>query len=337
MTTWMRANRLTIVGLLIVIALIVLAPSFLGRYQLMVLEATLISFCLAVSFNVIGGFAGQVSFGTAAFFGLGAYTQAILSSHGVPVAIGFAAAGLVATISSLIVVPCFRTSGLFFAIITLAMSAAAQILVQMYAPGGARGIYIASTPEPIIAYYTVAAISFLALIASWWIRSARFGLALQSIRDDATTAGEYGVETIKWKACALFVSAFIAGVTGAAYAWINGFVDPKVVMNLQYSLNPMLITIIGGAGAVFGPFFGALVWVALGEVFRTITDNALINQMVYAALLIVLVMFAPYGIVGTWVRRRANRKHLRDMAGFAAVSDGERRSIDFGQPNQKGS
>ncbi len=310
---------LTIV--LIIIALI--APCFIAgqTYLLHVVILIIIFATLAQSWNLTAGYAGQSSLGHAAFFGMGAYTVGILTLYieffRLSPLSGFILGGVIGSLIGLAIgFICFRLRGPYFALATLATTEVIRLIVGNTAfTGGALGISIARS-QPLITplfviefteklpYYYI---SLILMIASFYVvyvlSKSRYGLLLQSIREDEDASNSLGVNSFRLKLLAIFISSFIAGVAGGLYAVYISYIDPSMepggVLTLFTSIEPILITIIGGAGTILGPLIGSLIRVGVGEYLRVLFGwRAGMDLVVFGALFIIIFFLARKGIWG---------------------------------------
>ena len=259
-----------------------------------------------VAWNMLGGFAGYVSFGYAAFFGLGAYTTALLWLGGWPPALTYPAAGLVAATFSLVVgVPTLRLVGPYFSIATIGVGEAMRILMLNLdrITGGASGLNL-PTSVPSKGWFYLVALLFAAasIAAAAMIRHSQFGLALQALRMDLDAAEGLGVPTALFKNIAHTTSAFIVGACGGLYATYLQYVHPDTVFSFTQSISLVLIALIGGIGTIWGPVAGAIVFYAVQDYLQT--SYPTFHLLVYGALLIVILLFEPNGLVGLVGRMR---------------------------------
>jgi branched-chain amino acid transport system permease protein len=259
-----------------------------------------------VAWNILGGFAGYVSFGYAAFFGLGAYTTALLWLSGWPPILTYPIAGLVAAAFSLVVgVPTLRLVGPYFSIATIGVGEAMRILMLNLdrITGGASGLNL-PTSVPSKGWFYLMALGFaaVAIATAAVIRGSQFGLALLALRMDLDAAEGLGVRTALFKNIAHSVSAVIVGACGGLYATYLQYVHPDTVFSFTQSISLVLIALIGGIGTVWGPVAGAVVFYAVQDYLQTRYPT--FHLLVYGALLIVILLFEPNGLLGLVGRLR---------------------------------
>ncbi len=274
---------------------------------------TFIFATLAIAWNLVGGYAGQVSFGYAAFFGTGAYTTAILWSrqHWDPVAT-LPFAGLAAVLVALVVgLPCFRLEGPYFSIATIGVGEAARILALNLdqLTGGASGLNLPlSVPEKSWFYWAGLLLVAATLGLSAWIRSSRLGLGLIALRMDQSAAESLGLNTALSKNLAHAISAFLVGVAAGLYVTYFSYVHPNQVFGFELSIGMVLMGVIGGVGSVWGPVLGAAIYYPIRQLVLAQPTLVAFNLLVYGGLLILIVLFEPGGLMGLLHRLRQPRR-----------------------------
>jgi branched-chain amino acid transport system permease protein len=276
------------------------------------LVATLMIALVGQGWNLLGGYGGQYSFGHAAFFGTAAYVTAILQvRYGINAWLGFAigiAAG--AAVGAVIGVLSFQSGlrGSYFALITLAFAEVLRIIASV-APitGAGVGTLIALDLRPQAFqfqsrapyYWIVLVLVGLSLIIVWMIENSRFGAYLVAVRENEDAAKALGVNTTITKLGAMVISAAITAAAGCFYAQYFLFIDAGIAYGPWISIEALLAPIIGGIGTVYGPLLGALVIKTLAEVTKLMASDAPgLDLVIYGALLIAVIAFAPRGIVG---------------------------------------
>jgi branched-chain amino acid transport system permease protein len=268
--------------------------------------------------NLLGGYGGQYSFGHAAFFGTGAYVTAILQvRYGVNAWLGFGlgiAAG--ALVGAVIGALSFRSGlkGSYFALVTLAFAEVLRILASVAPITGAGVgtlINLDLRPEAFQFqsrapfYWIILALVGLSLILIRMIEHSRFGAYLVAVRENEDAARALGVNATVVKLCAMTVSAAVTATGGCFYAQYFLFVDAGIAYGPWISIEALLAPIVGGIGTVLGPLLGALVIKTLGELTKLATGGAPgLDLVIYGAVLIAVIAFAPRGIVGLFVDLR---------------------------------
>ena len=301
----MPAIRKLALALVAVIALaavpLVVHNHFLLHLSIMVLLYAL----LGMSWNLLGGYTGQISFGHAAFFGTGAYTSTILLLRfGISPWLGMFVGAVLAVLLSL---PLgwltFRLRGPYFALATLAFAEVVRVIVFNWdwLTGGGDGLNILTDLGGIVRfYYIILALTVAGvLVLRGFIRS-RWGYFLNAIREDEDAAEALGVPATRIKVIVLAVSAFFVALGGSFFASYQLYINPDLVYESQISIQMIVVCIVGGIGTLEGPIVGALVLVPLSEYFRGLSPVA--NPLIYGLFIVIFMLFLPEGIVSR-VRR----------------------------------
>jgi branched-chain amino acid transport system permease protein len=266
---------------------------------------------MSIGWNVIGGYAGQVSFGNAAFFGVGAYTTAILLvNYNVNPWLGMLA-GCVLSVGLAVVVgyPCFRLRGHYFAIATIAVG---EIMVVIFTNwdyvGAAVGIYMPIMEESftnfefhsskIPYYYIILVMLLFAIAVSYAIEESRLGYYLRAIKDDPDGARSLGIDIQKYKMIAFSISAVLTSICGTFYGQYVLYIHPSSTMDLMMSIHLCIIALIGGIGKLFGPVVGAFVFIPLMELTRVYlgSEGQGIDMIIYSLLVIMIAIWRPQGL-----------------------------------------
>ena len=309
------------IGGLVAVAAAALAPLFLSAYVVHLMVLVLFFAFLGVAWNVLGGYAGQFSFGHAAFFGIGAYTSTLLLVRlGVSPWAGFlAGAALAAAFGCFAGYLSFRYGlrGPYFALVTLAFAEMLRLVaLNWMAIGGPMGILIPlprvgeafwrlQFPDKLPYYSLMLALLGAALGLNRLVERARLGHVLAAIRENEEAAEASGVDTLRAKLQAMALSASLTALGGTFYAQYFSFIDPTLAFGPAVSVEILLRPIVGGPGTLFGPVLGSLVLTPLSELTRSfIRGRPGVDVMVYGAVLVVVVTFLPGGLVGAWRRIR---------------------------------
>ncbi|MFL4971321.1 MAG: branched-chain amino acid ABC transporter permease [Xanthobacteraceae bacterium] len=318
----------SIAHILIVIALLAIVPLLTAsNVVLNFLTVALLIALVGQGWNVLGGYGGQYSFGHAAFFGTGAYVTAILQTrYGINAWLGFALGILGgAMVGAVIGALTFRSGlkGSYFALVTLAFAEVLRIAASVAPVTGAGvGLLLALDLRPQAFqfqsrapfYWIVLALVAVSLIVVRLIEHSRFGAWLVAVRENEEAAKALGVDAVRVKLAAITVSAAMTAAGGAFYAQYFLFIDSGIAYGPWISIEALLAPIIGGVGTVFGPLLGALVVKTLGELAKLVTGDAPgLDLVIYGSVLILVVAFAPRGIIGVlsdlrmrWTRLRAS-------------------------------
>lgn len=269
------------------------------------------------SWNISGGFAGQLSFGHVAFFGVGAYASTIVQMRfgfspwlGLPVA---ALAG--ALVGGVIAVLSFRAGlrGSYFALITLAFAEVLRIVSNSISiTGGGLGMLIPlkvgaanlQFAERSGFYFLILALAALSVALAEWLRRSRFGAQLAAIRENEDAARALGINVFVEKVKVMLLSGAIGGVGGCFFAQYFLYIDPLIAFGVDKSVEMLLVSMIGGSGTVYGPLVGSLLLALVSDVTRTLTQIQGLSLVLYGALLVVIIAYLPNGLIDLFRRRR---------------------------------
>jgi len=300
--------------LLLLAVLAILPLSDLGPNSVKVLFLTFVAIATSVGWSILGGFAGQVSFGFAVFYGLGAYTTAVGINLGVSPYATYPLAGAVAAVASLLVgLPTFRLRGPYFAIATIGVSEATRVIMtNLEFTGGASGYRITERVpfRQMEHYYTGLALASLAVAVSIIVRRSRFGLGLRAIRDDQEAAADIGVNPYAYKLGAHAIAAALTGAAGGVYARYAAFIDPEGVFGFPRSVGILLMPVIGGVNTISGPVIGGGVYGVIEE--ELVARFPQLHLLLYGVLVMLIILFEPGGVMG--LLQRARRLALRRKA-----------------------
>jgi branched-chain amino acid transport system permease protein len=273
-----------------------------NNYQLQVLFRITIFAALGLAWNLVGGYAGQLSLGHVAFFGVGAYGLAIFTGFGISVWISLFLAAIVATLFAAVIgVISFRLRGPYFALATLAFGEVLRLTAtNLDITGGAIGL---TMPGLFVgrtfwrSYYLAAvALVVIAFLFNYWTSRSRFGYYLMAIREDEDTASAVGINTSLCKLQSLLMSAFLTALAGALYGSAFQFIVPDSILTLDISIQIAIITMLGGAGTLLGPIVGAVLLLTASEAFKNEFKES--HLLIYGILIVLVVLFLPEGIVG---------------------------------------
>ncbi len=314
-------------SVLLVLALVALAYPWVFRLPLQrrFMVVVFLYAMLGQAWNILGGYAGQVSLGHAVFFGIGAYTSTLLHLKlGWTPWIGMIAGGLAATlVSQVIGYPCFRLRGHYFVIATIVLAEIVQVLFRNWDwAGGTLGLRLLLLPESLLNfqffstklpyYYISLVLLVLVLIVTFLLERSKAGYYFRAIKGDPNAARSLGINIAAWKMLAMAMSAFFTGIGGAFYAQFVLYIDPETVLAFRISVVIMLIAVVGGSGTLWGPALGAFILIPLSEFTRVILGGAgrALDLVVYGMLIILVAVFEPRGIwalgerIREWSRRR---------------------------------
>jgi branched-chain amino acid transport system permease protein len=302
-----------ILSLLLLLGFLLFIPSVLSQYSLHLMILVMVFVVIATSWNILV-WTHQISLGHAAFFGIGAYTAALIyNAWQLPIYFDLVLGGVFASLGAILIgVICLRMAPWALAIATLAFAEAVKILVIML-PGlteGAEGVAIAplyggGETAKVYAYYLVLAIAFLTVLMAYLLKRSKLYYAFTAIHDDQEAANMLGINPTKYKVMAFTISAFFVGVVGGFYAHYISYIDPHGVFNIHISVEAQIMPLMGGLYTVAGPVVGAFILTLLGEYLRiTVKTGYLI---IYGIILVLLIFYLPKGLVGLvegWTRRK---------------------------------
>jgi branched-chain amino acid transport system permease protein len=286
----------------LLIILLILAPLVMqDPYILHVMVMTLAYITITVSWSVLSE-SGQFSLGHAAFFGVGAYTSALLYKNFlINPFLGMLFGALAACVFALVVgIICLRMHAFYLAIATLALAETIKVVVIMLPDitGGAVGVGISPLfgGDRVLNYYIALAITLAAVLTILGVRKSKLYLAFTSIRCDEYAASSVGINPLKYKLYAFVLSAVFTGFFGGFFSFYIGFIDPHAVFNIEISIAPQVMTIIGGLYTFSGPIIGAVIITLLDEFLRIKMPSG--HLIVYGVILMLCVIFIPRGIIG---------------------------------------
>lgn len=282
------------------------------EYFLSLIILVCIYIILSHSWNLLGGFTGQISLGHSTFFGIGALVFRYLWLEEVPSYLALGAGSFSALVlASLIGFPAFKLKGHYFSIGTLALAMIAFITIQNTFPG------VSFVPQEYLKTYSLVPIYYMAVFAAavticliYAITRSKLGLALFAVREDEDAAEAIGVNSFKYKVVSMSLSTLIAGMGGGVFSYYVASYYYYVPFDLNWSFDPVLITFIGGPGTVAGPVVGSLCFVLLKELFAISLGQ--MNVLIFGIVFILTILFLPEGLIGL-VRRIRMKKQARPV------------------------
>lgn len=324
-SSWAHLAAVLIIAVAVAAVPIIDARSFnLQRVVFFVLWYAI----LAGAWNIIGGYAGQISFGHSAFLGMGAYTTGILwyTFHFDPLLTLPFAALIAALYSVLVGAPTLRLRGPYFAIATIGVGEATRLIavnvddiLGIKLTHGVTGLPLPNY-DAVTVYFATVVVFVIAMAVTIWIRAGRFGLGLFAINMDRDAAETAGVPTARLQVIALAVSAFLCGAAGSLYAARQQYLDPSTMFSFNISIAIVLMPVVGGIGTIWGPVFGAILYSAVQDQITSLVRNPFVPTLIYGVLLVVIVMFEPLGIGGLLSRLGVvGRKLVMPRGGDADV------------------
>ena len=283
----------------IVLLLLILFPLLLGTEHTVNLFIMLfITIILAQSWNILGGYTGQVSLGNAAFFGIGALSFHFLAWRwGLPFFFALPASGIAAVIlGSFIGIPALRLKGAYFAIGTLALAEVLGITVGNIFP---MAVYIPTahitTYKLLSRYYLGLTVAMLTQGVAYLIIKSKVGLAMMAIRDDDEAADTSGVNLFKYKFISLVFSSFFSGLAGGVFAFYQISIMPSFLFSPRWTFEPLVAASVGGSGTLLGAVIGSIFLIILQELFALTLGKGYL--IIFGAMFICVILFFPSGLV----------------------------------------
>jgi branched-chain amino acid transport system permease protein len=313
----MSNPRFALVAFALALAFIAASMLVSNDYYFSAAYTVLQFIILATAWNVLGGYAGYVNFGSAAFFAVGAYSSVFLYKAAHPplivsIAVGSVVAGLLGMAVGYLTL---RLRGVFFAIATLALAVVLYTCVVNWDyVGGARGAYILQPKDlPFglkryihVLYGAMVLMTAAALVVARTIETSAIGRGLAAIRDDELAAECAGVPTLRLKILAATVSGALMGMAGTTFPYYLSYVEPSAAFNLSYAVNTIAMPLIGGLTTWSGPLIGAVLLGTVQQVVQ-VTVSSEWNLLIVGVLLVAFVTLAPNGIIG-WIAKLRKRK-----------------------------
>jgi branched-chain amino acid transport system permease protein len=273
------------------------------KFVLHVLSLIAIASIVAMGLQVLLGGSGQLSIGQAAFYGIGAYTSALLTTKfGVPFPLALLGAGVAAAVASLLMVPITRLTGAYLAVATLGFSILVSLVIQNeeWLTGGSYGfigipraaLFGYVLRDPMYSYYLCVGVAALVYLVFARLEGTRFGRAINAVRQDADAAAASGLRVVLLKSQCFVIAAFVAGLAGSLYAHEVRYMAPND-FTFWKSIEILIMVVIGGVGSLAGAILGAAVVVGLPEILREIGDY---RMLVFGAILMVTMLFGEGGL-----------------------------------------
>ncbi|MCK1450991.1 MULTISPECIES: branched-chain amino acid ABC transporter permease [Bradyrhizobium] len=307
-----------LIWLSVVAAFAICYPLLLSSPFQQRLGALVLLYAIAASaWNIVGGYAGQVSVGHVVFFGCGAYAaMGSYAKFGLSPLFGIPGGIVLAVgLAAIIGVPTLRLSGHYFSMATIAVAETMRLIVTntdwlgaavgLSGPTVPRNIFDLSFLSSLPYYYLFLAILVITLLITWWMTNSRMGFYLRAIKDSERAARSLGAPASRTKLHAYMLSAALTSVAGALYAMMFGFVDPESGFGILISVKILIMAALGGAGLLFGPLVGAAILVPLEEISNSWLGGkgAGLTFVLYGAIIVVIARFQPGGLLSLFTRR----------------------------------
>lgn len=312
-----KSPLFTLIAPILLLGLAIFPWLGLPVYFISLLFTVFLYVTLASSWNLIGGFAGYLSFGHVAFFGIGAYVTALMMKglELTPlwtILSSIPAGGIAALIAFIVGYPCLRLRGPYFAVITFCFAFVVDLGVKnLDILGGPEGLWLKSMDLPIhviraILFEVMMVIMVLAIGMGIWTSRSKFGAGLRAIKEDEEVAQTMAINSPKLKLQAFALSAFFPGMAGGVYAYYLTYIHPDIVFDVMISILIVLMALFGGGGTWLGPIIGAVVLTLVNEGLSTFV-KAEFARIIYGCLFIGVIIFMPNGIMEFLKRGRAKQ------------------------------
>jgi branched-chain amino acid transport system permease protein len=299
-------TRSVIAGV-IALTLMLLVPHFLKSYGVYLLTYWLVFIIATLGLNLTVGYAGQKSLGHAAFFGIGAYTVAIMMKAGFSFWLGMPAGAILCFAIGLVLgFPALRVQAIYLAFATLGFNTAVYLVMrnEEWLTGGTFGINNIARPSlfgfsfdgSMAFYYLVLAVTIIAMLVLWWVLQSPWGKAFKALRDNPIRAESLGVDIRSYTLLSFAIGAAYAGVAGALFASLVQFIEPGP-FTVGASIMMYLMVVVGGSGYFFGPVLGALMGVVAPEWIRDIPSMANWYLPIFGLMVMLLMIWLPDGLL----------------------------------------
>jgi branched-chain amino acid transport system permease protein len=292
-------SRLTGAVAIMVALILIVVPLIvdLGNYILTLMVSLLIYVTLSESWNLMGGYAGQVNLGLAAYFGSGALCYMLVYKAGAPVYVAFVVGGLAATaVACVIGPPTLRLRGAYFGIGTMAVAEVLRLVMtttftkEIYSPPSYWATFSLTK-----CYYIALAVAIATIVVAYQVVHSRLGLVLQAIRDDEDAANASGINPAKYKMIVFIISSFLAGVAGGALSYHRGNINVPGQFAMDWTIGAMVSVTIGGWGTLTGPILGSILFVIIREMLGRTFPTAYL--VVTGIVFVLVIVFLPDGLV----------------------------------------
>lgn len=270
---------------------------------------------ISTSWNIVGGFAGQLSLGHSAFLAIGAYTSTLLYFYlGVSPWLGMLAGGCIAAVIAVLIgIPSFRLKGAYYSLATIAFAEGLSIILQTVREigpvylGADEGIRVPLKADAgfldfqfngkMPYYYIIFGFLAVVLLVSWYIERSKLGYYLTALKEDEEAAKALGIDTRKVKLIAAGLSAFFTGIGGTFFAQLIRYIEPGSIAGLDFSVQMVFLAVVGGLGTVFGPFVGAIVLTAIAQITNVYWGDSIpgLHLIIYGIAVVSVILFMPPG------------------------------------------
>lgn len=290
-------DRKALIVAAIIIFLLIL-PLKASAYWIRFLTALFMYATLSQAWNIIGGFAGYASFGNVVFFGLGSYiTAAFMNNYNLSFPVSFIFSGLIPMLFAVFVgLPVLRLRGHYFAIATLGVAEATrEIISNIEFFGGGLGISLPIARNFLVFYYIMFFLMFASTLSVYALSKSRLGYGLVAIRENEDAAEVLGINSAYYKTIAFALSALFTGLAGGVYAYWITYIDPPSVFDVSITVKMVIMTVLGGAGTIFGPIAGALILQGISEILWR--EFLYVHSAALGIFIIIIVILLPRGFM----------------------------------------
>lgn len=268
---------------------------------------------LATSFNYVAGLTGYMPFGYVAFYGLGAYATGIMvKTYDFNILLGLIMAGFIGLVAGLLLAPTLRLKSVYFGIVSLALSLVFKLLISLLPEsfaGGSMGIVLASSNDPIAAFYSMLFLMFASLLVAGFLAHTRLGVALRAVRDDEEAAAIMGINVTKTRLKAWLMASVVPALAGGIEAWYSNAIDLDSSFNMLVTAKTIVYAMAGGLSFACGPVIGAASIYILDQIIWTYFPS--LNLLFLGLIIILLVIYFPKGVVGHYAFKYSKfRKYI---------------------------
>ncbi len=254
---------------------------------------------LAESWNLVGGYAGLLNLGLVAFFALGSVVGGLAFRSGEPAIVAILLAGTAGALAASALTPTFRLRSFYFAMATLVIPLIFKPLAEYLTNTTIFVLPLGAVSSPINLYYTGLGLASLTILGVYILMRSKVGIALRAISDDEVGSASIGINVLYYKTIALVASGFVAAAAGAYYLQVLGDVDTTLFLNLNFSLFPIFMVIIGGLATFEGPIFGAIVFSLTDYWLTSALPGSTLDTFILSFLIIIVAVFLPKGVIPT--------------------------------------
>jgi len=290
---------------LALLGLIFLAIAPIIKFKTSFFFYLMVWICMALSLNIIYGFTGYLPFGYVAFYGIGAYTAAILYTRfNTPMELGVLVGAGTGVLLALLFIPTLKLRGIYFAIVNLALSESLKIIIANCPEeitGGSFGISLAKAYNPLMSYYVMLGIMVASFITNWLLSKSKLGVALKAIKSNPDAAEAIGIDAARCRLYAWILASVYPAFIGGLDAWYTAVIDPASSFNPLITARSIAYPLAGGMGTIMGPVIGSILLYTIDDVIWSVFP--LINLVILGLLIALLIGLIPDGVIGVLRRR----------------------------------